>query len=144
MAVTSVTELVMAVKNPRSLSESTNRPAIHKSEGGGICMLPEPVAKEEIQNGSSVAPSRRNSHAGLRNSLSELSDAHEVGKKRKKSGLRSFMRAKDDFERAKARFSSCRCFQGKANHGKGNLKKADFAKLISQAFAVLGREEVAN
>lgn len=79
IAVSSVKELVQAVKRPRALSESANRPFRRKSGGAN--------AKERTQslmrrNSENVAPVRRIS-------LERLSEVPE--KKPKKSGRRSLM-----------------------------------------------------
>lgn len=66
MATSSVTELVQAVKRPRALSESTDRPV--------------------TANG---APDRRHSVAGTRASMQKISELPE--KKHKKSARQSFM-----------------------------------------------------
>ncbi|KAI3965058.1 hypothetical protein MKX01_013989 [Papaver californicum] len=93
-ATSSVTELVLAVKDPRALSESTNRP-FRKSEGGGTgrprsSETPNPPGRRNSEN---VAPhSRRNSHGNMRNSMQRISEIPE--KKPRKSGLRSFMKFK--------------------------------------------------
>nr|AML78648.1 putative LOV domain-containing protein [Miconia bicolor] len=78
MAASSVTELVHAVKRPRSLSESSNGPFRRKSEGGG--------AKDR-----SDATGRRNSESmgSNRSSMEKISETPE--KKNKKSARRSFM-----------------------------------------------------
>nr|AML76923.1 putative LOV domain-containing protein [Rhamnus japonica] len=86
MAASSVNELVQAVRKPRALSESTNRPFIRKSGGGrqedGLDTLGRRFSE-------SVAPPRRNSHAGPRMSMQRISELPE--KKPKKSSRRSFM-----------------------------------------------------
>nr|AML79425.1 putative LOV domain-containing protein [Sciadopitys verticillata] len=74
MAVSSVTELVLAVKNPHSFSESRNRSAMRKSESAADHMHSEQVEKMD-----------------RRKSMSRLSGISEAGKKRRKSGVRSFM-----------------------------------------------------
>ncbi|KAL3720133.1 hypothetical protein ACJRO7_005029 [Eucalyptus globulus] len=78
MATSSVSELVQAVKRPRALSESINRPLMRSSEGGG--------EKER-----SDATGRRNSEnvGGRRNSMQRISEVPE--KKQTKSARRSFM-----------------------------------------------------
>nr|AML77998.1 putative LOV domain-containing protein [Eschscholzia californica] len=95
MATSSVTELVLAVKDPRALSESTNRPLSRKSEGGGRTGR---LSSEGLlsgkgrRNSENVAPFRRNSHGGgggMRKSMQRISEIPE--KKPRKSGLRSFM-----------------------------------------------------
>uniref|UniRef100_A0A6M2F7W3 LOV domain-containing protein n=1 Tax=Populus davidiana TaxID=266767 RepID=A0A6M2F7W3_9ROSI len=86
MATSSVTELVQAVNRPRALSESTNRPLMRKSEGGG-----EEERKGAIgrRNSENVAPNRRNSHGGTRNSMQRISELPE--KEPRKSSRLSFM-----------------------------------------------------
>lgn len=88
MAASSVSELVMAVKQPRALSESTNRPFSRKSEGGTEKERNEAAGRRFSEN---VAPARRNSHVGMRNSMQKIIEIPETGKKPRKSGLRSFM-----------------------------------------------------
>nr|AML78215.1 putative LOV domain-containing protein [Juglandaceae sp. BC-2016] len=85
MASSSVSELVQAVKRPRALSESINRP-LRKSGGG---KEEERIESLTRRNSESVAPPRRNSHAGTRSSMQRISELPE--KKPKKSGRRSFM-----------------------------------------------------
>lgn len=86
MAASSVNELVQAVRKPRALSESTNRPFIRKSGGGrqedGLDTLGRRFSE-------SVEPPRRNSHAGPRMSMQRISELPE--NKPKKSSRRSFM-----------------------------------------------------
>ncbi|KAF9594523.1 hypothetical protein IFM89_031657 [Coptis chinensis] len=84
MATSSVSELVLAVKQPTGpLSESTNRPLFtRKSEGGGGATRPEVPGRRNSEN---VPPPRRNS----RSSMHRISELPE--KKPRKSGLRSFM-----------------------------------------------------
>nr|AML79319.1 putative LOV domain-containing protein [Chelidonium majus] len=99
MATSSVTELVLAVKDPRALSESTNRPLMRKSEGGGtggtgrLRLSSEGLnnAAGGRRNSENVAPPRRNSHGGgmRRSSMQRIREEPE--KKPRKSGLRSFM-----------------------------------------------------
>ncbi|PON84158.1 Phototropin [Trema orientale] len=89
MATSSVNELVQAVKRPRALSESTNRPFMRKSGGGG---KEEEGADHQAlarRKSESVAPPRRNSHAGTRVSMQRISELPE--KKQKTSSRRSFM-----------------------------------------------------
>ncbi|GMN24469.1 hypothetical protein TIFTF001_000577 [Ficus carica] len=88
MATSSVNELVQAVKRPRALSESTNHPFIRKSGGG----KEEEVGTDQApvrRKSESVAPPRRNSHAGTRTSMQRISEVPE--KKPKKSSRRSLM-----------------------------------------------------
>nr|AML78649.1 putative LOV domain-containing protein [Trochodendron aralioides] len=87
MATSSVSELVLAVKEPHALTESTNRPLMRKSEGGGEKARSEALARRNSEN---VAPPRRNSHAGIRSNMHRISEVPE--KKPRKSSRLSFMR----------------------------------------------------
>lgn len=102
MATSSVTELVQAVKRPRSLSESTNRPFTRKSGGdGGGSGLEQDTRKElagqaRRNSENNVAPPpRRNSHGGgsgsgySRRSMQRINEVPE--KKQRKSLRLSFM-----------------------------------------------------
>jgi phototropin len=83
-ARSSVSELLLALKDPRSLSESRNNTLKRKSqESAGSALVP---GKRSSETGS-----RRNSHSGMRNSLQKISEVPEGGNKTRKSGLRSFM-----------------------------------------------------
>nr|AML78657.1 putative LOV domain-containing protein [Physocarpus opulifolius] len=87
MASNSVSELVQAVKRPRSLSESTNRPFIRKSGGGRAEERAEALGR---RNSESVAPPRRNSRGDQpRMSMQCISELPE--KKQKKTNRLSFM-----------------------------------------------------
>ncbi|GFZ17952.1 phototropin 1 [Actinidia rufa] len=86
MATSSVTELVQAVRRPRALSESTNRPLVRRSEGGSDSERSEAVGWKNSEN---TAPPRRHSVAGTRVSMQKISELPE--KKPKKSGRLSFM-----------------------------------------------------
>ncbi|XP_042509982.1 phototropin-1 isoform X2 [Macadamia integrifolia] len=94
MAVSSVTELVDAVKQPRRLSISitTNRvPLTRKSEDGGGRARRN---SEDGANTAMVAPPRRHSHSGgsikpRRSSMERISETPET--KPKRSVRRSFM-----------------------------------------------------
>nr|AML78126.1 putative LOV domain-containing protein [Helonias bullata] len=87
-ARSSVSELVLAVKHPRALSESTNRPVLRKSEDGAEMVRLEAPGRRNSENSN---PSRRNSRSGIRSSMQRISELPEGGKKSRKSGLRSFM-----------------------------------------------------
>nr|AML77023.1 putative LOV domain-containing protein [Boswellia sacra] len=88
-ATSSVSELVQAVRKPRSLSESTNRPFLRKSEGGGE---EERAAALVRRNSENIPPHRRNSHGGPRVSMQCIVEVPESEKKQQKSsGRRSFM-----------------------------------------------------
>ncbi|PIA52889.1 hypothetical protein AQUCO_01000630v1 [Aquilegia coerulea] len=83
MATSSVSELVLAVKQPNALSDTTNRPVFRKSEGGGG---PNRLQGQSgRRNSENVAHPRRNSRSSM-NRINELPE-----KKPRKSGLRSFM-----------------------------------------------------
>nr|AML79162.1 putative LOV domain-containing protein [Urtica dioica] len=91
MATSSVNELVLAVKRPRALSESTNRP-LRKSGGNLRDDLPvmESVESANRRKSESMAvPHRRNSHAPPRASMQRISEIPD--KKPKKSTRRSLM-----------------------------------------------------
>ncbi|KAM5585070.1 hypothetical protein ABKV19_004457 [Rosa sericea] len=94
MATHSVTELVQAVRRPRSLSESTNRP-FRKSGGGGRGeKVIEALARRNSEslprrNSENVAPPRRNSLGDAKISMQCINEVPE--KKQKKSRRRSFM-----------------------------------------------------
>ncbi|XP_022731591.1 phototropin-1 [Durio zibethinus] len=88
MAVGSVTELVEAVKKPRSLSESTYHPFIRKSGGGGGDGE-EGLGVMARRNSENLPPHRRNSNGSIRISMERISEVPE--KKLKTSSLPSFM-----------------------------------------------------
>ncbi|KAL5716864.1 non-specific serine/threonine protein kinase [Ranunculus cassubicifolius] len=85
MANSSVSELVLAVKQPNALSDSTNRPAVftRRSEGGGGPTRPEALPGR--RNSENAAPPRRIS----RSSMERITELPQ--KKPRKSGLKSFM-----------------------------------------------------
>lgn len=86
MAAGSVTELVEAVRRPRSLSESTNHPFIRKSGGGGGEGGAGAIGRRNSEN---VPPHRRNSKGGTRISMERISEVPE--KKPRRSSRLSFM-----------------------------------------------------
>ena len=86
-ARSSVSELLLALKDPRSLSESRNNTLKRKSQESGDVLSGDEVAGKR----SSESGSRRNSRSGMRNSLQKISEVPEGGNKTRKSGLRSFM-----------------------------------------------------
>nr|AML77804.1 putative LOV domain-containing protein [Sisyrinchium angustifolium] len=87
-ARSSLSELVMAVKQPNVLSESTNRLFRRKSGGGEEVYTESP--KSRISE--DVSQVRRNSRSGTRSSMQKIVELPEGGKdKQRKSGLRSFM-----------------------------------------------------
>ncbi|XP_022146191.1 phototropin-1 isoform X2 [Momordica charantia] len=95
MATSSVTELVQAVKRPRSLSESRPR-ALSESmsrrlvrKSGGDDLRVEAAAMVRRKSESAAAPTGRNSHGRSRRSMQRISELPE--KKPKKFGRRSFM-----------------------------------------------------
>ncbi|XWS28918.1 hypothetical protein CRYUN_Cryun25bG0113100 [Craigia yunnanensis] len=85
IAAGSVTELVEAVRKPRSLSESTNHPFIRKSGGDGEEEGPGAMARRNSEN---VPPHRRNSNGGNRISMERISEVPE--KKPRRSSRLSF------------------------------------------------------
>nr|AML76905.1 putative LOV domain-containing protein [Eleusine coracana] len=85
-ARSSVSELVLALKNPRSLSESLNSSIQRKSQESSGVSLTEDSGKR-----SSESRSLRISHTGMTSSLQKISEVPEVGNKTRKSGLGSFM-----------------------------------------------------
>nr|AML77450.1 putative LOV domain-containing protein [Buxus sempervirens] len=88
VAASSVSELVLAVKDSRRFSESTNRPFLRKSEGGGEQERSQAMGRRNSEN---IPPPRRNSLGGMTNSMQKISELPE--KKPRKSGRRrSFMR----------------------------------------------------
>nr|AML79565.1 putative LOV domain-containing protein [Chrysobalanus icaco] len=95
MAASSVTELVEAVKRPRALSESTNRPLMRKSEGDGNG---EQRAAGR-RNSENMAPNRRNSHGGTRTTMQRISELPE--KKPGRSSRLSFMGLKKKSSQSK-------------------------------------------
>ena len=86
IAAGSVTELVEAVRKPRSLSESTNHPFIRKSGGDGEEEGSGAMARRSSEN---VPPHRRNSSGGNRISMERISEVPE--KKPRRSSRLSFM-----------------------------------------------------
>ncbi|KAJ0084790.1 hypothetical protein Patl1_30809 [Pistacia atlantica] len=89
VATSSVTELVQAVRKPRSLSESTNRPLFRKSEGGAEEERSGALGSAGRRNSENVPPHRRNSHGGPRASMQRIVEVPE--KKPRKSSRLSFM-----------------------------------------------------
>ncbi|KAG8050879.1 hypothetical protein GUJ93_ZPchr0009g2113 [Zizania palustris] len=85
-ARSSVSELVLALKNPRSLSESSNNTLKRKSQESLIMSMSEVPAKRSSESGSG-----QNLRSGIRNSLQKISEVPDQGSKTRKSGLRSFM-----------------------------------------------------
>ncbi|CAN6373824.1 unnamed protein product [Urochloa humidicola] len=85
-ARTSVSELLLALKNPRLLSESRNSTFKRKSQESEGVFLTEVPGKRSSESGS-----HRNSQSGIRSSLQKISEVPEVGNKTRKSGLRSFI-----------------------------------------------------
>nr|AML78829.1 putative LOV domain-containing protein [Ajuga reptans] len=85
MASSSVTELLEAVKKPRTraLSESTNRPPLRKSGDHEI------FDSQTRRTSDDQPPTRRHSHAGTRSSMQRISELPE--KPQKKTPRRSFM-----------------------------------------------------
>ncbi|PKU59653.1 phototropin-1A [Dendrobium catenatum] len=87
-ARSSLSELVMAVKDPNSLPESSDRSLFRKSEGGLDILRPEDQGRRISEN---VAPFRRNSRGSTRSSMQKIDEFPEGRKKPRKSGFSSFM-----------------------------------------------------
>ncbi|CAD5176358.1 unnamed protein product [Musa acuminata subsp. malaccensis] len=87
-ARSSVSDLVMAVKDPHALSESRNSPFMRTSEGGGQIVLSEVPGRKNSGNGT---PVWRNSRSEMRNPMQKISELPEVANKSRISGLKSFM-----------------------------------------------------
>nr|AML77291.1 putative LOV domain-containing protein [Astragalus membranaceus] len=87
-ATTSVSELLQAMKRPRALSESANRPLVRKSGGAEEEEL-DKAENNPRRKSESVASFRPKSHARIRNSMERISELPET--KQKNSHRRSFM-----------------------------------------------------
>ncbi|KAL2592437.1 hypothetical protein AAZV13_12G067100 [Glycine max] len=87
-ANSTVSELLLAVRRPRALSESAGRPMIKKSASGDDAQ-DKPPEKSSRRKSESVASFRRKSHAGDRSSMERITELPE--KKHKSSRRRSFM-----------------------------------------------------
>ncbi|XP_074558723.1 phototropin-1A-like [Curcuma longa] len=87
-ACSSVSDLLMAVKDPSRLSESRNYTYMRKSEGGGQPVASEVPERRKSENTTSV---RRNSRGETRISMHKISELPEATTKSRKSGLMSFM-----------------------------------------------------
>uniref|UniRef100_A0A2P2M8D8 Putative LOV domain-containing protein n=1 Tax=Rhizophora mucronata TaxID=61149 RepID=A0A2P2M8D8_RHIMU len=86
VATNSVTELVEAVKRPRALSESANRPSMRKSEGGGE---EDRIGALGRRNSETLPSNRQKSHGVPRISKQSIREVPE--KKPRKSTRLSFM-----------------------------------------------------
>nr|AML77259.1 putative LOV domain-containing protein [Aristida stricta] len=84
-ARSSVSELLLALKNPRSLSESSAN--MKRKSQESIAALPNEIHGQR----NSESGSRRNSRSGTASSLQKITEVPEGGNKTRKSGLRSFM-----------------------------------------------------
>nr|AML78193.1 putative LOV domain-containing protein [Aristolochia elegans] len=89
VATSAVSDLVLAVKQPRALSESTNRPLTRKSESTETEQLKLDTIGRRISE--NIAPGRRISQGARRSSMQKISEIPEGGKKPRKSGLRTIM-----------------------------------------------------
>ncbi|XP_010922472.1 phototropin-1A isoform X2 [Elaeis guineensis] len=83
----SLSDLVVAVKNPHALSELASLPFKRKSEGDRELFKHEVPGRRDSENGT---PGRRNSH-GTSSSMQRIVELPEGGNKPRSSGLRSFM-----------------------------------------------------
>lgn len=91
MAVSSATEVLQAVKHPRSIAQSTTQLTACHSEGALSPLHLEPIADTKVEKINSDAPSQRTSQTSLRNDISRKSDVHDAGMKQRKSGRLSLM-----------------------------------------------------
>lgn len=82
-----VSELLLAVRRPRALSESAGRPLMRKSASGDE--HEEKPEKSSRRKSESVSSFRRKSHAGDTSSMERITELPE--KKHKTSRRRSFM-----------------------------------------------------
>lgn len=89
VATSSVTELVQAVRKPRSLSESTNRPLFVKSDGEAEEERSGALGSGGRRNSENIPPHRRNSLGGHRVSMQRIVELPEM--KPRKSGRLSLM-----------------------------------------------------
>ncbi|URD96901.1 hypothetical protein MUK42_30733 [Musa troglodytarum] len=87
-ARSSVSDLVMAVKDPHTLSESRNHSFIRTSEGDGQIVLSQVPGRKNLGN---ATPVWRNSRSEMRNPMQKISELPEVANKSRVSGLKSFM-----------------------------------------------------
>uniref|UniRef100_A0A0E0BMJ5 LOV domain-containing protein n=2 Tax=Oryza glumipatula TaxID=40148 RepID=A0A0E0BMJ5_9ORYZ len=85
-ARSSVSELLLALKNPRSLSESSNNTLKRKSQESLSMSMSEVPSKRSSESGS-----RRNSRSGTRSSLQKINEVPDQVNRTRKSGLRAFM-----------------------------------------------------
>jgi len=86
-ANSSVSELLLAVRRPRAMSESGGRPLMRKSASGDD--VKDKPEKSSRRKSESVASFRRKSHSGDTNSMERINELPE--KKHKTSRRRSFM-----------------------------------------------------
>nr|AML77742.1 putative LOV domain-containing protein [Ludisia discolor] len=87
-ARSSLSELVIAVKDPNALQDSTNSFLFGKSEGGAYVMKPEAQGRISSEN---TTPFRRNSRGSMRSSMQKIDEFPEGKKKPRKSGFSSLM-----------------------------------------------------
>ncbi|KAF7823509.1 putative LOV domain-containing protein [Senna tora] len=85
-ATSSVTELVQAVRRPRALSESANRPMIRISGGGDEAERAKSLLRRKSESVDALRPKSQGAH---RNSMQRINELPET--KQKKSRRRSFM-----------------------------------------------------
>ncbi|XP_020598665.1 phototropin-1A [Phalaenopsis equestris] len=87
-ARSSLSELVMAVKDPNALPDSSSHSLFRKSEGGADKLKAEDQGR---RNSEIAAPFRRNSRGSTRSSMQKIDELPEGRKKPRKSGLSSLM-----------------------------------------------------
>nr|AML78035.1 putative LOV domain-containing protein [Cathaya argyrophylla] len=91
MAVSSATEVLQAVKHPRSVAQPTTQLTARHSEGALSPQHLEPIIDTKNEKINSDAPSRRTSQTSMRKDISRKSDVHDAGMKQRKSGRLSLM-----------------------------------------------------
>nr|AML77585.1 putative LOV domain-containing protein [Masdevallia yungasensis] len=87
-ARSSLSELVMVVKDPNALPDSSSRALFRKSESGADILKPEDQGRRVSDN---AAPFRRNSRSSTRSSMQKIDEFPEGRKKPRKSGFSSLM-----------------------------------------------------
>ncbi|KVI03581.1 PAC motif-containing protein [Cynara cardunculus var. scolymus] len=118
MASSSVTELVEAVKRPRSLSESTNRHPFSRNSGdqdttNAVAGFGRRNSAETMFPPPPPPPARRNSHAGVR-TITTMQSINELPeKKQKKTKRLSFIGIKKNNRKSSEEFDDG--FEGDVN-----------------------------
>nr|AML79401.1 putative LOV domain-containing protein [Drakaea elastica] len=87
-ARSSLSELVIAVKDPNALEDPTNSSLFGTSEGDSDILKPDAQGR---RNSGNETPFRRNSRGSMRNSMQKIDELPEGRKKPRKSGFSSLM-----------------------------------------------------